>query len=203
MKHPRDPHLLPVPRFLMDFPFADRLFSDTLDVITHLNQWGKVVILSDSDVVFQPRKIERSELFKIVGENVLVYIHKEQETGDVERRYQTDHYVLVDGKLRILTAIKTPWRTQVTTVFQRQGHYARDPQILEHFSPADVSITHIGDVLSYDPRALAGCGKTRFIHKMPLESSIWRGCQNRFRMLKKAVQQGRSERRGEAYASVR
>ncbi len=133
------PHLLPVSRFLMDFPFADRLFSGTLDVITHLNRLGNVVILSDIDVVFQPRKIERPGLFKIVGENVLVYIHKEQEI-DVERRDRADHYVLVDDKLRILTAIKTRWRTQVTPVFQRQGHYARDPQILEHFLPADISI---------------------------------------------------------------
>src|SRR5438132_7578782 len=100
MEHPRDPHLLMVSRFLVDYPFADRLFPGTLDVITHLKQWGTVVILSDGDVVFQPRKIERSGLFKIVGENVLVYIHKEQEMADVERRYPADHYVLWAAKLR-------------------------------------------------------------------------------------------------------
>lgn len=160
MAHPRDPHLLSVSRFLVDYPFADRLFPGTLDVITHLKQWGKVVILSDGDVVFQPRKIERSGLFKIVDENVLVYIHKEQEMDDVERRYPADHYVLVDDKLRILTAIKTRWRSRVTTVFPRQGHYARDPQILANLPPADVSIAHIGDLLNYDLRALLAAAKS-------------------------------------------
>jgi FMN phosphatase YigB (HAD superfamily) len=143
-----------VSRFLLDYPFADRLFPGTLDVVKHLKQWGKVVILSDGDVVFQPRKIERSGLFKIVDENVLVYIHKEEEMDDVERRYPADHYVLVDDKLRILTAIKTRWQSRVTTVFPRQGHYARDPQVLASFPPADVSIEHIDNLLNYDLRAL-------------------------------------------------
>jgi FMN phosphatase YigB (HAD superfamily) len=159
LEHPRDPHLLTVSRFLLDYPFADRLFPGTLDVIKHLKQWGKVVILSDGDVVFQPRKIERSGLFKIVDENVLVYVHKEQEMDDVERRYPADHYVLVDDKLRILTAIKTRWRSRVTTVFPRQGHYARDPQALANFPPADVSIEHIGNLLNYDLRALLAASK--------------------------------------------
>ena len=154
MEHPRDPHLLTVSRFLLDYPFADRLFPCTLDVITYLKQWGKVVILSDGDVVFQPRKIERSGLFKVVDGNVLLYIHKEQEMDDVERRYPADHYVLVDDKLRILTAIKTLWQSQVTTVFPRQGHYARDPQALAGFPPADVNIEHIGDLRNYDLQAL-------------------------------------------------
>jgi FMN phosphatase YigB (HAD superfamily) len=159
MEHPRDPHLLTVSRFLLDYPFADRLFPGTLDVIKHLKQWGKVAILSDGDVVFQPRKIERSGLFKVVDENVLIYIHKEQEMDDVERRYPADHYVLVDDKLRILTAIKTRWRSRVTTVFPRQGHYARDPQALASFPPADVTIEHIDNLLNYDLRALLAAAK--------------------------------------------
>lgn len=150
LEYPRDPHLLTVSRFLVNYPFADRLFPCTLDVITQLKQWGKVVILSDGDVVFQPRKIERSGLFEIVDENVLVYIHKEQEMDDVERRYPADHYVLVDDKLRILTAIKTRWRSRVTTVFLRQGHYARDPRTLASFPPADLNIEHIANLLEYD-----------------------------------------------------
>jgi FMN phosphatase YigB (HAD superfamily) len=159
MEHPRDPHLLTVSRFLLDYPFADRVFPGTLDVIKHLKQWGKVAILSDGDVVFQPRKIERSGLFKVVDENVLIYIHKEQEMDDVERRYPADHYVLVDDKLRILTAIKTRWRSRVTTVFPRQGHYARDPQALASFPPADVTIEHIDNLLNYDLRALLAATK--------------------------------------------
>lgn len=154
LEYPRDPHLLTVSRFLVNYPFADRLFPGTLDVITHLKQWGKVVILSDGDVVFQPRKIERSGLFEIVDKNVLVYIHKEQEMDDVERLYPADHYVLVDDKLRILTAIKTRWRSRVTTVFPRQGHYARDPQTLASFPPADLSLERIGDLLGYDLQKL-------------------------------------------------
>jgi FMN phosphatase YigB (HAD superfamily) len=159
MEYPRDPHLLTVSRFLLDYPFADRVFPGTLDVIKHLKQWGKVAILSDGDVVFQPRKIERSGLFKVVDENVLIYIHKEQEMDDVERRYPADHYVLVDDKLRILTAIKTRWRSRVTTVFPRQGHYARDPQALASFPPADVTIEHIDNLLNYDLRALLAAAK--------------------------------------------
>jgi FMN phosphatase YigB (HAD superfamily) len=150
LKYPRDPHLLTVSRFLVNYPFADCLFPDTLDVITHLKQWGKTVILSDGDVVFQPRKIERSGLFKIVDEHVLIYVHKEQELDDVERRYPADHYVLVDDKLQILTAIKARWRSRVTTVFPCQGHYARDPKTLASFPPADLTIERIGDMLSYN-----------------------------------------------------
>ncbi|WP_447973900.1 HAD family hydrolase [Nitrospira sp. Kam-Ns4a] len=163
MEHPRDPHLLTVSRFLVNYPFADRLFPGTLDVITHLKQWGKVVILSDGDVVFQPRKIEQSGLYEIVDENVLLYIHKEQELDDVERRYPADHYVVVDDKLRILAAIKTRWRSRVTTVFPRQGHYARDPQTLARFPPADLNIECIGDLLSYELQELLQVPRAKFL----------------------------------------
>ena len=70
----------------------------SLDAVEHLAQWGPTVILSDGDVVFQPRKIERSGLFDAVERRVLIYIHKEQELDDVERRFPADHYVLVDDK---------------------------------------------------------------------------------------------------------
>ncbi|MGA6828891.1 HAD family hydrolase [Nitrospira sp. NS4] len=154
LEYPRDPHLLTVSRFLVNYPFADRLFPGTLGVITHLKQWGKPVILSDGDVVFQPRKIERSGLFEIVDEHVLIYVHKEQELNDVEHRYPADHYVLVDDKLRILTAIKTRWGSRVTTVFPRQGHYAHNPKTLASFPPADLTIDRIGDLLRYDLQKL-------------------------------------------------
>ncbi|HLZ33692.1 MAG TPA: HAD family hydrolase [Nitrospira sp.] len=162
--HPRDPHLLTVSRFLVNYPFADWLFPNALDVITHLRQWGNVVILSDGDVVFQPRKIDRSGLFEIVDGNVLVYIHKELEMDDVEQRYPADHYVLVDDKLRILTAIKTRWRSRVTTVFPRQGHYAQDPQTLASYPPADVNIERIGDLLGYDLQKLLAASKNELPH---------------------------------------
>jgi hypothetical protein len=119
-------------------------------VIEYVKQWGPVVILSDGDVVFQPRKVERSGLFDAVDRNVLIYVHKEQELDDVEARYPAGHYILVDDKLRILTAIKKVWGSRVTTVFPKQGHYAHDPQILASYPPADVSIERIGELLNYD-----------------------------------------------------
>ena len=142
----------------MNYPFANRVFPNALDAVEHVKQGGKAVILSDGDVVFQPRKIERSGLFEAVEGNVLVYIHKEQELDDVERRYPSDHYVVIDDKLKILTAVKQVWGARVTTVFPRQGHYARDPGLLKSYPPADVSIDCIGDVLRYDLPQLVGAG---------------------------------------------
>ena len=123
-------------------------------MIEHLSTWGPTVILSDGDVVFQPRKVERSGLYKAVEGRALIYIHKEQELDDVENRYPARHYVLVDDKLRILTAVKKVWGTRVTTIFPRQGHYAHDPKALATYPPADIAIERIGDLLRYDLPAL-------------------------------------------------
>ncbi len=149
-EYPHDPRLLAVSRFLVDYPFANRLFPNSLDVLDHVKAWGSAVILSDGDVVFQPRKVDRSGLFDAVGGRVLIYVHKEQELTEVERRYPAKHYVLVDDKLRILAAVKQVWGARVTTVFPRQGHYARDPEILSRYPPADVTVERIGDLLAYD-----------------------------------------------------
>jgi FMN phosphatase YigB (HAD superfamily) len=148
-KHPRAPHLLYVSDFLINYPFAERLFADALKVIEHVQEWGPVVILSDGDVVFQPRKISRSGLANAVSGRVLIYVHKEHELDDVERRYPAAHYVLVDDKLRILSSAKKFWDSRVTTIFVRQGHYASDPKILASYPPADISIGRIGDLLQY------------------------------------------------------
>ena len=147
IENPRDPNFLEVSRYLTDYPFANRLFPGSLDVIEHLDQWGTTVILSDGDVVFQPRKIERSGLFEAVQGRVLIYIHKEQELDDVEKRYPAPHYVLVDDKLRILTAVKNVFATRLTSVFPRQGHYANDAKALAEYPAADISIERIGDLL--------------------------------------------------------
>ena len=154
VENPRDPHLLAVSSYLVDYPFADRLFPGALDVIKHLGGWGPVVILSDGDVVFQPRKVERSGLSAAVGGRVLIYIHKEQELQDVERRYPARHYVLVDDKVRILTAVKSVWRDRVTTVFVWQGHYALDAAEVAKYPPADVTIERIADLLHVERGAL-------------------------------------------------
>jgi FMN phosphatase YigB (HAD superfamily) len=149
VEYPRDPHLLAVSSFLVNYPFANRLYPESLDVLEHLGAWGPTVILSDGDVVFQPRKVERSGLFDAVEGRVLIYIHKERELDDVERRFPAEHYVLVDDKLRILTAVKRVWGERVTTVFPRQGRYARAAEVAT-CPPADVSIARIGDLLRYD-----------------------------------------------------
>src|SRR5262245_3484620 len=129
IEYPRDPRLLIVSSFLINYPFANRLYPKSLDVIAHVTQWGPVVILSDGDVVFQPRKVERAGLLEAVNGNALIYVHKELELDDVEQRFPADHYVMVDDKLRILTAMKKRWHERLTTVFPRQGHYALDPQV--------------------------------------------------------------------------
>jgi FMN phosphatase YigB (HAD superfamily) len=148
-EYPRDPHLLMLSSFLVNYPFATRLYPESLDVIEHLAAWGPTVILSDGDVVFQPRKVECSGLLDAVERRVLIYIHKEQELEDVERRHPADHYVLVDDKLRILTAVKRAWGRRVTTVFPRQGHYAHAPEVAS-CPAADVTVDRVGELLRYD-----------------------------------------------------
>ncbi len=154
--YPRDPRVLAVSSFLVNYPFANRLFPGSLDVLEHVAAFGATVIYTDGDVVFQPRKIERSGLAAAVEKRILVYIHKERELDDVAQRFPAAHYVLVDDKLRILTAVKQVWGPRVTTVFPRQGHYAHDRDILASFPPADVSVDRIGDLLEYDVPTLLG-----------------------------------------------
>src|SRR3989454_4294006 len=146
VEYPHDPHLLTVSAFLVNYPFANRLFPNSLDVLGRFRAWGPTVILSDGDAVFQPRKVERSGLREAVDGNVLIYVHKERELDDVEQRYPADHYVLVDDKIRILSAAKGVWGGRLTTVFVRQGHYARDPAVAT-YPPADVVVDRIGDLL--------------------------------------------------------
>jgi FMN phosphatase YigB (HAD superfamily) len=148
-EHPREVELLSMSAYLIDYPFASRLFPSAFEVLRRLRGFGPTVILSDGDVVFQPHKVERAGLSDAVDGRVLIYIHKEEVLDDVERRFPAEHYVLIDDKLRILTAVKRFWGDRVTTVFARQGSYARDPQT-GALPPADVMIERIGDLLSFD-----------------------------------------------------
>lgn len=151
-----DPNFVQLSVFLLDYPFQARLYRSALDVLNRLSQWGPTVILTEGDVIFQPRKVQQSGLYDAVEGRVLIYIHKEQQLNDVEERYPAEHYVLVDDKLRILTAVKRIWGSRLTTVFPRQGHYAFDPAILAAYPPADLTIERIGDLLQYDlPRLIA------------------------------------------------
>jgi FMN phosphatase YigB (HAD superfamily) len=149
VENPYDSHLLAVSTYLINYHFANRLFPNSLDVLEHCRKFGQVVILTDGDVVFQPRKVERSGLLEAVESNILIYIHKETELADVERRYPAEHYVLVDDKLRILTAIKEIWGTKVTTVFPRQGHYAFDEKEISKYPAADIMIERIGEIMEF------------------------------------------------------
>src|SRR5205807_1308192 len=148
VENPRDPGLLTVSHFLINYPFATRLYPDSLDAVEHVGQWGKTVVLSDGDVVFQPLKVERSGISASV-DGVLIYVHKEKELEDVERRFPAGHYVLIDDKLRILNEVKKIWGEKVTTVFPRQGHYALDPKIVSAYPPADITMERIGELVNY------------------------------------------------------
>jgi len=150
VEHPRDINLLSMSSFLVDYPFANRLYPESLDVLERFRSWGQTVILSDGDVVFQPRKVERSGISEAVEGEVLIYIHKEEALDDVERRYPAHHYVMVDDKLRILAAVKKAWGSRVTTVFPRQGQFGRDQKIIAAYPPADLTIERIGDLLKYE-----------------------------------------------------
>ena len=154
-----DPRLLMMSSFLLDYPFAKRLYPGSLDVLEHLRPWGPIVILSDGDVVFQPRKVQRSGLWEAVEGRVLIYIHKEQMLDDVEQRYPARHYVMVDDKLRILAAMKKIQRDRLTTVFPRQGRYALDTKAIAAYPPADITVERIGDLVNYDLAALLGATK--------------------------------------------
>ena len=118
--------------------------------IQHLAQWGPTVILSDGDVVFQPRKVQHSGLWQAVEGRVLIYIHKERMLDAVTERYPARHYVMVDDKLRILAEMKKIWGERLTTVFPRQGHYALDPKISATYPAADITVESIGDLIKHD-----------------------------------------------------
>jgi FMN phosphatase YigB (HAD superfamily) len=150
IENPRDPNLLRASLFLLHYPFADRVLAGALDVLRHFRRRGPVVILSDGDVVFQPRKVECSGLWEAVGGQVLIYIHKEEMLDDVEQRFPARRYVMVDDKVRILAAMKEHWRERLTTVFVRQGHYALDAALVAEHPAPDIAVERIGDLLRFE-----------------------------------------------------
>jgi len=155
LRHVRDTRLLSMSSFLVDYPFADRLYPHALDVIRHLRTIGLTVILSDGDVVFQPRKVERSGLWDAVEGRVLIYIHKEEMLDAVAAAYPARHYVMIDDKLRVLAMMKAEWRDRLTTVFPRQGHYATDAKLLAAYPPADIAVERIGDLITFERSSFA------------------------------------------------
>jgi FMN phosphatase YigB (HAD superfamily) len=160
VERPREAKLLAVSHFMINYPFANRLFPESLDAVEYTQGLGRAVILSDGDVVFQPRKIDRSGLYEIFEGQVLIYIHKELELDDVEAKYPAEHYVMVDDKVRILAAIKKHWGVRVTTVFPRQGHYALDAMQVAKYPKPDVTLERIGELQNYSlEQILAAAGK--------------------------------------------
>ena len=146
IERPREAHVLRISLFLLHYPFASRVYPGAFDALRAMRARGRTAILSDGDVVFQPRKIERSGLWAAVDGEVLIYIHKEQMLDDVARRYPAARYVMVDDKLRILAAMKKIWGARLTTVFVRQGHYAHDRALVASLPPADVTVETIGEL---------------------------------------------------------
>lgn len=160
IERPRDPKLLAVSHFMINYPFANRLYPESLDAVEYARQLGRAVILSDGDVVFQPRKVDRSGLYEAFEGRVLIYIHKELELDDVEAKYPAERYVMVDDKVRILAAIKRHWGARATTVFPRQGHYALDAAQVAQYPKPDITIERIGELQKYSlEQILAAAGK--------------------------------------------
>ena len=149
VEQPREPKLLEVSYFMINYPFANRLYPESLDAVEHAKRLGRAAILSDGDVVFQPRKVDRSGLYAMFEGHVLIYVHKEAELADVEAKYPAEHYVMVDDKVRLLAAIKEYWGERVTTVFPRQGHYALDEKLVAQYPKPDITLERIGEFQRY------------------------------------------------------
>lgn len=159
LENPRDPKLLEMSHFMINYPFANRLYPESLDAVQYAQSLGRAVILSDGDVVFQPLKIDRSGLREAFNGQVLIYIHKELELDDVEAKYPASHYVMVDDKVRILAAIKEYWGSRVTTVFPRQGHYALDAALVAKYPNPDITLERIGELQHYSLEQIQASAK--------------------------------------------
>src|ERR1700744_4835005 len=156
LENPDDPQLLLMSSFLVDYPFPKQLFPGAMAALEHCRRIGRTVVLSDGDVVFQPRKIQRSGIWEAVEGRVLIYLHKEKMLESVARRYPARHYVMVDDKVRILAAMKQAWGAKLTTVFPRQGHYALDAAEVAKYPAPDITIETVGALQECDLSALSG-----------------------------------------------
>jgi FMN phosphatase YigB (HAD superfamily) len=152
---PKDPRVLGIANWLLDYPFSQRFYPGAIEAVKQAGKCGRPVILSDGDAVFQPHKIQRSGLWNLFESRVLIYVHKEEMLEEVEKHYPARHYVMVDDKLRILSAIKKIWGKRVTTVFVMQGRYGRDSELWDTQPPADIQLEHIGN--------LPGCNRAAFL----------------------------------------
>jgi FMN phosphatase YigB (HAD superfamily) len=144
------PKLLGMSSFILDYAFPGNLYSDALASIAHLRGLGTPVIFSDGDIVFQPRKIQRSGIWDAVAGRVIVAVHKQAALSAMQHRFPARHYVMVDDKPQILAAMKAVLGDRLTTVFVKQGHYAME-SVMATISPApDRTIDRIGELRSLD-----------------------------------------------------
>jgi FMN phosphatase YigB (HAD superfamily) len=146
-----DPTLLFMSEYLLDYPFSTLVYPQALDAIEHIGSFATPVVLSDGDVVFQPRKIQRAGIWDAVMGRVLIYLHKERVLDHVQRRFPADHYVMVDDKPNLLASMKSVLGDRLTTVFVRQGHYALAPEAASHQPPPDRVIDRIGELITLHP----------------------------------------------------
>ncbi|HEY2781647.1 MAG TPA: HAD family hydrolase [Steroidobacteraceae bacterium] len=146
-----NPRLLEMSQFLLEYPYASRLFPKALEAIAHLSTLGSPVVLSDGDIVFQPRKIKRSGIWDAVGGRVMIYVHKEKVLDHMQRRYPAKHYVMVDDKANLLAAMKLALGARLTTVFVRQGHYAISAESKSAAPAPDLVIERIEDLINHNP----------------------------------------------------
>jgi FMN phosphatase YigB (HAD superfamily) len=144
------PDLLAMSEFLLEYPFAARLFPRALDAVAHLGELGRPVVLSDGDIVFQPRKIQRSGIWDAVDGRVMIYLHKERVLGQMQHRYPASHYVMVDDKPNLLAAMKSTMKNGLTTVFVRQGHYALAAESKSVEPAPDMTIERIEDLINHN-----------------------------------------------------
>ena len=145
-----NPQLLGMSEFLLEYPFASRLYPQALEAVAHLRTLGLPVVLSDGDIVFQPRKIQHSGIWAAVEGRVLIYLHKEKMLEHVQQRYPARHYVMVDDKANLLAAMKSALGARLTTVFVRQGHYALAAESKSAEPAPDMVIERIGDLLNHE-----------------------------------------------------
>lgn len=145
-----NPQLLRLSEFVLEYPFANRLFPGAIEAIAHLRTFGLPVVLSDGDIIFQPRKIQRSGIWAAVDGRVLIYVHKQKELRSLQDRYPANHYVMVDDKANLLAAMKTAMGDRLTTVFVRQGHYALAAESKSAIPAPDLTIERIGDLLDHN-----------------------------------------------------
>src|ERR1700732_4159585 len=138
------PDLLAMSEFLLEYPFAARLFPRALDAVAHLNALGRTAVLSDGDIVYQPRKIQRSGIWDAVEGRVMIYLHKERVLDHMQQRYPAAHYVMVDDKPTLLAAMKSTLESKLTTIFVRQGHYALAAESNPAEPAPDMTIERIG-----------------------------------------------------------